>query len=249
MLALIINPEKVILPCRLDKCGILNSRISESLQGNVLGLVFAVCLAILMNSQRKSLWFTEWLVLTFISLTVGGRASISSLIIVLLLQISTLFLSHSQAIQNIGLRVLATTSLIIASIFPFTIGKLPIFNDRKVLWDSAFSMVKGNWFFGYGPDYWVTSTSYAGNFTYSPHNLILSILVSGGLFALMLTIGVLAIPIFSKPFEVQEIILRIVVLLGFNGAIESGFNSVGVGTIQFVFIFLLFGLVQRNSKS
>ena len=246
ILAIAINPERVILPCRLDKCGILNSRISESLQGNVLGIVFAICIAMLMDRPSKIIWFIQWMVLTFIALTVGGRASIFSLLVVLILNVFSVFPKHKPFIKKVELRVLAMMSLIFAAIFPFTIGKLQVFKDRKILWDLAISMLETNWFFGYGPDYWSTTTSYSGQFTYSPHNFILAILISGGFFALVITIGVLAIPIFSKSFSVQDTFLRVLILLSLNGALESGFNSVGIGTMQFIFIFLLFATVQRT---
>lgn len=248
VLGVMIQPEKFLIGCRLDKCGVLGFRLSESFQGNVIGFVFSIFLGILISFVGFIIWIRIWIILSLLGLMIGGRASIFSLLIVLLIYL--LLRQNIDRIQKqiIILKLIALATFITNLLFPFVLSKNTLFQDRAVLWKLSLEEISKSPLIGFGPNYWTSETNQAGIFTYSPHNLFLAIVVSGGFIGFVVSVYFFMKPVMSKNNEISLIILTMLILIFVDGFVESNINTVGVGTTQFLLTLYLFGLTNYENK-
>ncbi len=249
IIASIKSPYEFIFPCRRDKCGILETRIFEGLLGNVIGLVFGFGIIIFAFFISNFRLIVPILTMgTFIALVAGGRGGVISmgtaLLAVLIYQSKNLMNSNSSKV----FRTILFCAFIFLLISPLVLSSVKILLDRNILWQKALALIQEKPIFGWGPNFWIEQGSLYGNFSYSPHNTALGILVSGGYFALII-IAIIFFTFYSRKiieYPVLKYLLGLNICL--NGLFETTFNPIGAGSAQITMFLLIFVLISYEAS-
>lgn len=239
-------------------------------------IVFAIILIIhfLKNDYSKSkIWIKISLYFTIILFVVtvyfaSSRAGILTMILVAAM-LAVLYLLK---LRNIALKISIIASIILVSFFviknprfkqPAKIIKEELSGSKKVklseantrilIWKSAISEIKNNFWTGVG-----TGDSYdkiSKHFyaktkrKYNAHNAFLEVFLTSGVFAFLNMLLIFVLVFIEALKNKKHVILFLLLILSFNFLFESVLNSIGGVVFYAFFIYLLIFLKQDENRT
>lgn len=254
---IISHPEKWLIEDSKDITGYL-------LGGNYNGMGCRILIALLVN--MVCLKITKWAWVTLIPLMilslvdlfiVGSMTAVTCVILFLVLcaipdlRIQRLAIASTLifiilfeifvCMQGRGLENNELATWFIVDV----LGKDITFTNRTEMWDSALQIIKDSPLWGYGFPDAVWYRSYMSSFAIGPHNIILAVLIYGGIITFVLYVFLFVISLqklLKRKGRIENIIFAAITMLSFMMLME-------VYPIQIVFIFFIIAYHYSTIKT
>lgn len=229
------SPSLIVAGCRLDKCSIFGETLTSPItnNGNFLGVAVALLLPFaLARAQLIQALLLAGGALILIEASGSRSALIAAGVVVLAVVISQISdrPTLGPALGLLGAIAASVTTAVV--LFPPTFATY-----RGVLWQRARALLQGNELFGLGPSYWADNEQVISGFpNYSPHNVWLELVVSGGvvLAGLIAIAGWWAVRVVSKGAR-PYLLLAIVAVLAI-GSLEAPLAPSKLGLTPFALL-------------
>jgi exopolysaccharide production protein ExoQ len=219
--SILVNPDEVLEPCRLDKCGLAGQTLTSPFagNGNILGLAAAM---IVPFAVARINIFGALSTLAAVMLTAelaGSRTAEIGVVVAAVLVVAIWLLpKQRRPILLIGLSTTLAFS-VVPAIYPFGDTE---FTFRGALWNEARNVIAEHPVLGSGPTAWFTMRlTSIYDLNYSPHNAWLDITLSIGLSGLLVLVIAVALKInMSEDGERDALLLYFATLFAIS-ALES----------------------------
>ncbi len=191
LVSVLFNSSRVVGACRIDKCTDLGAVLTSPFagNGNLAGITITALLPFAV--YRVAMWRVLAAVagVVLIGLLAGSRTAFGGIAVAGVLGVLLAVPSITSRVRNlmVGLALVASA---VYSLFPLYIGYTNAdYSLRGYLWNQALREIPDQWFFGHNPAFWVESgASLLFKANYSPHNGWLEILLSVGVWGVVLIV-------------------------------------------------------------
>lgn len=191
LVSVLFNSSRVVGACRIDKCTDLGAVLTSPFagNGNLAGITITALLPFAV--YRVAMWRVLAAVagVALIGLLAGSRTAFGGIAVAGLLGVLLAVPAITPRVRNLMLG-LALVASAVYSLFPLYIGYTNAdYSLRGYLWNQALREIPDQWFFGHNPAFWVESgASLLFKANYSPHNGWLEMLLSVGVWGVLLIV-------------------------------------------------------------
>ncbi|MCV7421962.1 O-antigen ligase family protein [Mycobacterium yunnanensis] len=219
--AVVLNPGRVLEPCRIDKCSLAGQTLTSPFagNGNILGLavVMIVPFAVAQLDLRGAMATLASVVAT-IELAGSRTAEIGIITAAVLVLAIWSWPAQRRAILLLGACVALAFSLVPA-IYPFGGTE---FTFRGALWSEARQVIAQHPILGSGPNTWfVMRLTSIYDLNYSPHNGWLDVTLSIGLSGVIVLAAAVVLKLLTSEDDERDVLLLYLATLFSVSALES----------------------------
>lgn len=236
----LVAKNNVIGPCRDDKCPLVGEVLWSPItgNGNFLGLAVAILLPWAIARLRLLALLPAIVGGTAIVELSGSRSALVTAVAVVLAVGVTRVIKRGRLNGAYAVLAVGLIASIITAIFPF---ERNFATYRGGLWDQARGLIESHPIAGAGPYMWVRLPDEARFFAnYSPHNLWLDIILSGGLVAAALLVVGAAILLKGVPALERDVFILAIGGLAVAGILEAPVQPSKLGILPFAHLLPLF---------
>ncbi|TDL37473.1 O-antigen ligase family protein [Kocuria rosea] len=236
----LVARDNVIGPCRDDKCPLIGEVLWSPItgNGNFLGLAVAILLPWAIARLRPLALLPAMVGATaFVELS-GSRSALGTAVAVVFVVGVTRILKRGSRSGAYALLAVGLSASIITAIFPFDRG---FATYRGGLWGRARDLIESHPIAGSGPYLWVRlpdETRFFAN--YSPHNLWLDLILSGGIIAAAILVVGAILLLKDVPAWDRDVFILALGTLAIAGILEAPVQPSKLGIVPFAHLLPLF---------